>query len=187
MSNYLKVVTVAGLCAAFLIGGALLLTPTKAATSLADAASLSESNEYQGVVNQFPSLRVGKQDVGGVTFFNGTIINTTVDEEGNDIPVTFGDDVRIDGRVRRGPEPGPGDPPMPFIIDDQVEITGDAFLSGFLVMEPEMYLTLGTTDAAPDAEDCDAEVEAGRTIVQPSGTGAVDLWICDGVGGWVAK
>lgn len=40
--------------------------------------------------------------VGGVTFFNGTIINTAVDEDGDStIPVTFGDDVRIDGQIFR--------------------------------------------------------------------------------------
>lgn len=40
--------------------------------------------------------------VGGVTYFNGTIVNLAVDEDGEDtIPVTFGDDVRIDGSIYR--------------------------------------------------------------------------------------
>ena len=40
--------------------------------------------------------------VGGVTYFNGTIVNASVDSSGgNTIPVTFGDDVRIDGQIYR--------------------------------------------------------------------------------------
>ena len=39
--------------------------------------------------------------VGGVTFFNGTMINGSLDEEGNGIPLTMGDDVRIDGEIWR--------------------------------------------------------------------------------------
>ena len=48
-----------------------------------------------------PSLHVGSQGEGGVTFFNGTIINNTTDTNGNGVPVTFGDDVRIDGAIFR--------------------------------------------------------------------------------------
>ncbi|MBU1178697.1 hypothetical protein KJ903_05830 [Patescibacteria group bacterium] len=41
-------------------------------------------------------------DVGGVTYFNGTIVNAALDSSGNStIPVTFGDDVRIDGEIYR--------------------------------------------------------------------------------------
>lgn len=47
------------------------------------------------------SIKVGEQGVGGVTFFNGTIVNQTVTDEGGDIPVTFGDNVRIDGEIYR--------------------------------------------------------------------------------------
>ncbi|MFH2105086.1 MAG: hypothetical protein ABII72_02515 [Parcubacteria group bacterium] len=48
--------------------------------------------------------------VGGVTFFNGTIVNDAVDEDGASvIPVTFGDDVRIDGEIYRT-EKGGDDP-----------------------------------------------------------------------------
>lgn len=39
--------------------------------------------------------------VGGVTFFNGTMINASIDEEGEGIPLTLGDDVRIDGEIWR--------------------------------------------------------------------------------------
>lgn len=48
--------------------------------------------------------------VGGVTFFNGTIVNNSVDANGaSTIPVTFGDDVRIDGEIYRT-EVGGDDP-----------------------------------------------------------------------------
>ena len=48
--------------------------------------------------------------VGGVTFFNGTIVNNSVDSDGaSTIPVTFGDDVRIDGEIYRT-EVGGDDP-----------------------------------------------------------------------------
>ena len=48
--------------------------------------------------------------VGGVTYFNGTIRNIAVDSDGADtIPVTFGDDVRIDGEIYRS-ETGGDDP-----------------------------------------------------------------------------
>ena len=53
-----------------------------------------------------PSLIVGSQGVGGVTFFNGTIINNTTDSDGDGVPVTFGDDVRIDGTIFRTEEGG---------------------------------------------------------------------------------
>ena len=40
--------------------------------------------------------------VGGVTFFNGTMINNSVDTNGQStIPLTLGDDVRIDGEIYR--------------------------------------------------------------------------------------
>jgi len=72
-------------------------------------------------------LRVGSQGVGGVTYFNGTIINTTT-TNGADNPVTFGDNVRIDGRVYRGATAGPNDN-LPFIVNDDMEIMGNLTLS----------------------------------------------------------
>ena len=53
-----------------------------------------------------PSLKVGSQEVGGVTFFNGTIVNNTTDANDADQPVTFGDNVRIDGTIFRTEEGG---------------------------------------------------------------------------------
>jgi len=55
-----------------------------------------------------PSIKIGKQGVGGVTFFNGTIINNTTNDGANN-PVTFGDDLRVDGGIYRGPSKGTSD------------------------------------------------------------------------------
>ncbi|MFH1597775.1 MAG: hypothetical protein ABIB97_01705 [Patescibacteria group bacterium] len=79
----------------------------------------------------FDSIRIGQQDVGGVTFFNGTIINETTNESNADNPVTFGDNVRIDGRVYRGATAGAGDT-MPFIVNDNMEVVGNLTPGGLL-------------------------------------------------------
>ncbi|MBU1148552.1 hypothetical protein KKI23_00510 [Patescibacteria group bacterium] len=71
----------------------------------------------------FDSIKVGRQGEGGVTFFNGTIINNTTGEGEADMPVTFGDNVRIDGRVFRGATAGTADS-MPFIVNDNMEVLG---------------------------------------------------------------
>ncbi|MBU0706758.1 hypothetical protein KKG41_00085 [Patescibacteria group bacterium] len=70
----------------------------------------------------FDSIKVGAQGVGGVTFFNGTIVNNTTNDS-VDNPVTFGDNVRIDGRIYRGATAGTSDT-MPFIVNDNMEIAG---------------------------------------------------------------
>jgi hypothetical protein len=50
---------------------------------------------------QFNWLQVGKQNKGGVMYFNGTILNNTTNKSGANNPVTFGDNVRIDGEIYR--------------------------------------------------------------------------------------
>ena len=75
------------------------------------------------------SLKVGRQGEGGVTYFNGTLINETTDSEGNGVPVTYGDDVRIDGSVWRGAVRGTGDT-SPFKIDDNLEVSGSISFDG---------------------------------------------------------
>lgn len=84
---------------------------------------------------QAGSIQVGEQDVGGVTFFNGTIVNETTNN-GIDNPVTFGDDVRIDGRIWRGAIAGTKDS-MPLIINDNVEITGSLSVAEGLPQGPK--------------------------------------------------
>ncbi|MFH1367009.1 MAG: hypothetical protein ABIH38_03400 [Patescibacteria group bacterium] len=68
------------------------------------------------------NLTVGAQGTGGVTFFNGTIVNITT-TAGADNPVTFGDNVRIDGRIYRGATAGTSDT-LPVIINDNLEVAG---------------------------------------------------------------
>lgn len=76
-------------------------------------------------------LRVGAQGEGGVTFFNGTIINETTGDNDADMPVTFGDNVRIDGRVYRGATAGTSDD-LPFIVNDNMEVVGALEVTGAL-------------------------------------------------------
>jgi len=90
------------------------------------------------------SLKVGAQSVGGVTFFNGTIVNDTTDSTGADNPVTFGDNVRIDGRVYRGATAGTGDS-MPFIVNDNMEVKGNLTVEGGIITANNETLTMGTS------------------------------------------
>jgi len=107
----------------------LLLMAGSVSASSADVLQPASDITYTETV-RVPSIYVGSQGSGGVTFFNGTIINSTTND-GADNPVTFGDNVRIDGRVHRGEDYGPeSDGKTPFIINDNVEIAGNLTLSG---------------------------------------------------------
>jgi hypothetical protein len=74
-------------------------------------------------------LRVGTQGEGGVTYFNGTIINDTTGDNDANNPVTFGDNVRIDGRVYRGAIAGTSDS-LPFIVNDNMKVVGTLTVGG---------------------------------------------------------
>ncbi|MFH2105140.1 MAG: hypothetical protein ABII72_02790 [Parcubacteria group bacterium] len=83
-----------------------ILTTNYVFAAIADSIQPATTITYNErlIVNntaQFDSIYVGKQGVGGVTFFNGTIINNTTDDDSNNLPITFGDDVRIDGELYR--------------------------------------------------------------------------------------
>src|SRR3989339_294034 len=72
------------------------------ASNLQPASVITYNEEL--VVNhtgRFNSVYIGKQGTGGVTFFNGTIVNSTKGTNNSNNPVTFGDDVRIDGQIYR--------------------------------------------------------------------------------------
>lgn len=84
----------------------------------------------QGTVS-FDSIKVGQEGVGGVTYFNGSIINNTKNSKGADNPVTLADNVRIDGKVYRGATQGPTDS-QPFVIDDNGQVTGSLAVTGSL-------------------------------------------------------
>lgn len=98
------------------------------------------------------TLKVGSQGLGGVTFFNGSIVNSTT-TGGVDNPVTFADNVRIDGRIYRGATAGPGDT-MPFIVNDDLEIKGNLTLisgktlnlSGVSISGLDSYANLGEAE-----------------------------------------
>jgi hypothetical protein len=112
--QYIRGATVVSVVAIFLLAGF-----SYAATSFLG----------QGTVD-FDSIRIGREGVGGVTFFNGSIINQTTNN-GIDNPITFADNVRIDGRVWRGGTQGPGDG-SPFIMDDDAQVKGDLRVDGTL-------------------------------------------------------
>jgi hypothetical protein len=70
-------------------------------------------------------MHVGQQVVGGVSFLQGTIINTTTND-GVDVPVTVGDNLRVDGWLQRGPQ-GLGDN-MDVKINDNLRMAGNIAL-----------------------------------------------------------
>jgi len=138
MNSYKRFVLVAAIVAAFAVGsfyGSLHFT--QAASSLSDAASISQNNTFTGVQNKFPKgIFIGEQGSGGVTYFNGTIANLTTDEDGNGIPVTVGDDMRVDGQIWRGENSGSGDD-MPVKIDDDLEVSGNITGGGSVIETAE--------------------------------------------------
>ncbi|NQV13485.1 MAG: hypothetical protein HQ530_04275 [Parcubacteria group bacterium] len=109
--------TISKLFTALFIVAGLLLTASLASASPADTLQPASTITYNEEVIVNDTIKVNsayvgstEADVGGVTFFNGTIVNNSVDEDGASIiPVTFGDDVRIDGEIYRT-EKGGDDP-----------------------------------------------------------------------------
>ena len=118
------------------------------------------------------SLKVGAQGVGGVTFFNGTIVNNTTDTDGGDNPVTFGDNVRIDGRVFRGEQAGIGDT-MPVLVNDNLEVAGyltvngNSFFNGTIVNNSTDVAGNSSPVTFGDEVRIDGKVHRGAT----AGTG----------------
>ncbi|MDD5040443.1 MAG: hypothetical protein PHY34_04820 [Patescibacteria group bacterium] len=117
---------------------AVAISSTFLTAGLVYAASHDITGELGGVSGDMfnldgamavDSLIVGAQNVGGVTFFNGTIINNTTNGSA-DNPVTFGDNVRIDGRVYRGSAAGTADT-MPFIVNDNMQVAGSLEVGSF--------------------------------------------------------
>ncbi|MBU1119485.1 hypothetical protein KKH43_06410, partial [Patescibacteria group bacterium] len=105
---------------------------------------------------RFDSVYIGKQGTGGVTFFNGTIVNSTTND-GVDNPVTFGDNVRIDGEIWRGEQSGPfagaDAKDMPVKVNDDLNVAGKATISG--------TLSNPTVDAKANKSDVDVAL-AGK-------------------------
>lgn len=138
MTTYKRIVMVAAITAAFGVGSFMgSLHFSEAATSLSDAASISQNNTFTGIQNKFPKgIFIGEQGSGGVTYFNGTIANLTTDTDGNGIPVTVGDDMRVDGQIWRGENTGSGDD-MPVKINDDLEVSGDITGGGTILQTAE--------------------------------------------------
>lgn len=155
MTGYTKLVLVAVVVATFAVGSfAGTLHFSEAAVNLEDAASLSQNNTFSGIQNKFPKgIYIGEQGTGGVTYFNGTIANLTTNEDGNGIPVTVGDDLRVDGQIWRGESAGGGDD-MPVKIDDDLEVSGNITGGGAILQSEEKPsntpTTYETTTADPD-------------------------------------
>lgn len=105
------------------------------------------------------SLVVGDQGTGGVTFFNGTIVNSTTGDGGSNNPVAFGDNVRIDGDLYNGADG------IPLKITDDIRITGDVDLQGDLAAD-NIYTKTEVDASLADKADADAVV----TKASPSWT-----------------
>jgi len=88
------------LCGLFLFAGFSQAAPDANLLQPASDITYNENLIVNGY-GQFASIRIGAEGIGGVTYFNGTIVNI-----GENIPVTFGDDVRIDGMIWGGPNKG---------------------------------------------------------------------------------
>lgn len=110
-------VSIATLSALAIVG----VASASSADTLQPASTITYNEEL--VVNhtgRFNSVYIGKQGVGGVTFFNGTIVNSTTGDSDADNPVTFGDNVRVDGAITRGAS----DQDLPVRVGDDLRIDG---------------------------------------------------------------
>jgi len=119
----------------------LVIVGTLVSTAILSGGAYAATN--LGVI-EVDSLKVGKQGVGGVTYFNGTIVNETTGDNNENNPVTFGDNVRIDGRVYRGATSGSGDS-QPFIVNDDMEIAGSLTVNGSSVATAASFSTINST------------------------------------------
>ena len=99
-----------GIFGLFLLCGSVSASTTE---SLQPATTITYNEDLTvNGTGRFNSAYIGSTEagVGGVTFFNGTMINNSVDTDGQStIPLTLGDDVRIDGEIYRI-EVGGGNP-----------------------------------------------------------------------------
>lgn len=146
-------------------------------TYAATPASNDTSLLNKGTV-EVDSLKVGKQGTGGVTFFNGTIVNSTTNN-GADNPVTFGDNVRIDGTIYRGDTAGAGGGIGPVKIDDDAEVAGNSTISG----NETVAGTLGVTGAT-SVSTLSATGDVTQSV---TGNGIAKAWAHFGAGGNLIK
>ncbi len=125
------------------IAGLLLVTGAYAVTKSDVAARLGGATgdlfDLDGGL-KVNSLTVGDAGTGGVTFFNGTLVNITTDTDGNGNPVTIGDDLRVDGVVFNGATG------KPVRVQDDLKVTGSVTASN-------LYTKSQTDDKLDDKAD----------------------------------
>ncbi|MFH1367010.1 MAG: hypothetical protein ABIH38_03405 [Patescibacteria group bacterium] len=119
------------------------------------------------------SLTVGSQGTGGVTFFNGTIVNNTTTSGVNN-PVTFGDNVRIDGEIYRGSTAGTADS-QPLKINDNVSITGNLTLGGTLPASSVSYSNAAGGFASTTVQGALDELKGMANMGYKAYTGTFDV------------
>jgi len=129
--------------------------------------------EEEMVVNstgRFNSIYVGKQDTGGVTFFNGTIVNNTT-ESGTGNPITFGDDIRVDGAIWRSTANDGGTSPVKIYDDLTVNgnITGNFIYSDNLLYGQNVQATYSLF-----AQDMRLTPSGGGAVGEPENVAASD-------------
>ena len=134
------------------------------------SAQIAQATQVIDDALQVNSLKVGQQGEGGVTYFNGTIVNETTGDDDANNPVTFGDNVRIDGRVYRGATAGTTDV-LPFLINDNVEVAGSLTSNSFSTGA----LTASTLNAA-------SSVTAGTVTTTSLSTDSINLTTLDNLG-----
>lgn len=153
---------------AFLLGVAISIFAT------ANIASAIQSfNDSISV----PALKVGSQGSGGVTYFNGSIVNETTGTNDSDSPVTFGDNVRIDGKVYRGATAGTGDS-MPFIVNDKLEVDGAATFDSGLTVTGDVTVNGNLTADAYLGELVSGTTESGSELTETEWEGTL-YDVCD--------
>ncbi|MFA5070273.1 MAG: hypothetical protein WC528_03245 [Patescibacteria group bacterium] len=139
------------------------------------SAQIAQATQVINDSLQVNSLEVGLQGVGGVTFFNGTIVNSTT-TSGADNPVAFGDNVRIDGRIYRGATPGTSDT-MPFIINDNLEVAGSLTVASIdsrdVVTSANIKDETITADDMADNAITSAKISAGAVATTDLANNAV--------------
>ncbi len=126
-------------CLALVLG--IGLANTASAYELQPAATITYNEDLTvNGTGSFDSIKIGKQGVGGVTFFNGSIINATTGANNYNNPITFADSVRIDGDVFRGELPGSLDD-KPFRIMDNLYVYGGISGDGHVRIYDELEVT----------------------------------------------
>ncbi len=162
-----------GLASALVCGG-VVYADTHNITSIL-GGSTGDIFDVKGAM-QFDSVRVGRQGTGGVTYFNGSIINNTTGTGGADIPVTFGDNVRIDGTVFRGATAGTGDT-MPFKVNDNMEVTGSLSIGSLatsgVIAAANLADSAVTTGKIADSAITSAKITDGTIAAADLASGAV--------------